>query len=210
MEVRFTFGNWLVIAGYIAVVTLLGSRFYRRRASAQEYFLGGRRMGAIPVAISLVAADLSAISYMGVPAWAFGHNWELFLLSCTYLLVVPIVMYLFMPFYMRFPFYTGYEYLERRFDLKSRLLVSSLFLLTRGAHVAIAIYTPSIALTIITGLPLYACVLIMGVFTTLYTTLGGMKAVIWTDVLQFTVLMGGTFTVCAMALARIPGGWSTV
>src|SRR5216117_2516698 len=98
MEVRFTFGNWLVIAGYIAVVTLLGSRFYRRRASAQEYFLGGRRMGAIPVAISLVAADLSAISYMGIPAWSYQQNLELFLSTCAYLLVAPIVMYLFMPF----------------------------------------------------------------------------------------------------------------
>src|SRR5258705_3345614 len=116
MKTVFTFWDWAIIACYITVVTGLGSRFYRKRTSAQDYFLGGRKMNAIPVAISLVAADLSAISYMGVPAWAYEHNWELFLLSCTYLLVVPIVMYVFMPFYMRFSFFSGYEYLERRFD----------------------------------------------------------------------------------------------
>src|SRR2546423_587495 len=98
MSTILGFWGWLVIVCYICIVTGLGSRFYRRRTSGQDYFLGGRKMHAIPVAISLVAADLSAISYMGVPAWAFERNWELFLLSCTYLLVVPVVMYLFMPF----------------------------------------------------------------------------------------------------------------
>src|SRR5690349_5372381 len=109
MKAVFTIGDWAIVACYIGIVTVLGSAFYRRRTSAQEYFLGGRKMSAIPVAISLVAADLSAISYMGVPAWAFERNWELFLLSCTYLLAAPVVMYVFMPFYMRFRFYSGYE-----------------------------------------------------------------------------------------------------
>lgn len=210
MTTIFTLWDWAIIFCYIGVVTGVGSRFYRKATSAQDYFLGGRKMNVVPVAISLVAADLSAASYMGVPAWAYERNWELFFLSCTYLLAAPVVMYVFMPFYMRFPSYTGYEYLERRFDLKSRLLVSSLFLLTRGTHIAIAIYVPSIALTLITGLPAYVCVLIIGAFTTLYTTLGGMKAVIWTDVLQFTVLMVGTLTVCGFALAKVPGGVSAV
>jgi SSS family transporter len=206
MRTIFSIWNWLIIVCYIVLVTALGARFYRRKSSAQEYFLGGRAMNAIAVGISLMAADLSAISYMGIPAWAFERNWELFLLSCTYLLAAPVVMYVFIPFYMRFRLYTGYEYLDRRFDLKSRLLVAVLFLFTRAGHIAIAIYTPSIALAIITGVPLYGCVLMMGVFTTLYTTLGGMRAVIWTDVIQFSVLMTGAFTVCGFALARLPGG----
>jgi SSS family transporter len=210
MTTIFSFWDWAILFFYIALVTGLGSRFYRRRSSAQDYFLGGRRMNAIPVAISLVAADLSAMSYMGVPAWAYEHNWQLFLQTCTLLLATPVVIYVFMPFYMRFRFYTGYEYLERRFDMKCRLLASSMFLLTRGGHIAVAIFAPSIALKVITGLPIYVCVLITGVFTTFYTTLGGMKAVIWTDVLQFAVLIGGAITVVGLALVRIPGGVSTV
>jgi sodium-coupled monocarboxylate transporter 8/12 len=206
MQTTFTFRDWLIVLGYIALVTALGARFYRRKSSTQEYFLGGRAMSAVAVGISLVAADLSAISYMGIPAWAFERNWQLLPLSCTYLLVAPLAMYVFIPFYMRFRFYSGYEYLERRFDVKPRLFVAILFLLTRAGHIAIAIYTPSIALTLITGVPLYQCVLLMGIFTTFYTTVGGIRASIWTDVLQFTVLMIGALTICGFALGRIPGG----
>lgn len=205
MQHSFTFVSWLVLGGYILTVATVGSLFYRKKSSASDYFLGGRAIGFIPVAISLVAADMSAISYMGVPAWGFGHNLELFLQTAVFLLVVPIVMYLFLPFYSRFQFYTGYEYLERRFDLKTRLLGSALFLLTRGGHVAIVIYAPSMVLSLLTGVSLTACIVVMGTITTLYTTLGGMKAVIWTDVLQFSILLTGVITVFWMSLSRIPG-----
>lgn len=166
-------------------------------------------MKVIPVAISLVAADLSAITYMGIPAWGFQHDLELYLSVIVLILVVPVVMYLFMPFYSRFRFYTGYEYLERRFDLKTRLVASALFLLIRGSHVAIVIYAPSTVLSLLTGVPLWGCIVLIGSFTTFYTTLGGMKAVIWTDVMQFTVLVTGVVTVLWLSLSRIPGGLIT-
>jgi sodium-coupled monocarboxylate transporter 8/12 len=163
-------------------------------------------MRVIPVAISLVAADMSGMTVMGVPAWGYGHNLELFLGTTSYLLAAPIVMFLFMPFYSRFKFYTGYQYLERRFDVRVRLMGSTFFLLTRSAHVAIVIYVPSIVLSLLTGLPLTGCVLAIGALTTFYTTLGGMKAVIWTDVLQFTVLVMGVAAVLWASTSRVPGG----
>jgi SSS family transporter len=206
----FSYANWLILGTYIVAISVLGSLFYRKKTTAGEFFLGGRRMKAIPVAISLVAADLSAISYMGAPAWTYQHNLELVWSSWSYLFVAPVVMFVFMPFYSRFKFYTAYEYLERRFDLKTRLLGSAIFLLMRGSHVAIVIYAPSLILSLITGLPVAGCVLIMGVCTTLYTTLGGMKAVIWTDVTQFTVLITGLFTVVWLSISHVPGGASTV
>ena len=205
MQHSFTISSWIILIAYVVAVSTVGSLFYRKRSSASEYFLGGRSMGFLPVAISLVAADLSAISYMGIPAWGYGHNLELFLQTVVFLMVVPIVMYLFLPFYSRFQFYTGYEYLERRFDLKTRLLGSALFLLTRGGHVAIVIYAPSMVLSLLTGVSLWACILVMGTFTTLYTTLGGMKAVIWTDVMQFTILVTGIITVFWLSISHIPG-----
>ena len=171
----FTLADWMILGGYIVLISTLGSLFYRKKTSAADFFLGGRSMKAIPVAISLVAADMSAISYMGAPAWTYQHNLELVWSSWTYLFVAPVVMFLFMPFYSRFKFYTAYEYLERRFDLKTRLVGSAIFLLMRGSHVAIVIYAPSLILSLITGLPLAGSVLIMGVCTTLYTTLGGMR-----------------------------------
>lgn len=204
--VMFTPVDWLILVAYIAAVCGLGSLFYRRRASASDYFVGGRRMTAIPVAISLVAADMSAISYMGAPAWTFRHDLALIWSSWTYLLVAPVVMFLFLPFYSRCRVFTAYEYLERRFDLKTRLLGSALFLLIRGSHIAIVIYAPSLALMLITGLPLPLCVLAIGVCTTFYTTLGGMKAVIWTDVMQFTILVGGLLLVGWLTVTHVPGG----
>jgi SSS family transporter len=206
----FSLTNWFILGGYIAVIIVVGSLFYRKGTSSKDFFLGGRRMTAIPVAISLVAADMSAISYMGAPAWTYQHNLELVWSSWSYLFVAPIVMFLFMPFYSRFKFYTAYEYLERRFDLKTRLLGSAIFLLMRASHVAIVIYAPSLILSLITGLPLVGCVLIMGLCTTVYTTLGGMKAVIWTDVMQFSILIIGLFTVTWLSISHVPGGVSTV
>jgi solute:Na+ symporter, SSS family len=205
MHHGFSLSSWIILAGYVLAVGTVGSLFYRKKSSASDYFLGGRAMGYIPVAISLVAADMSAISYMGIPAWGYGHDLELFLQTVVFLGVVPIIMYLFMPFYSRFQFYTGYEYLERRFDLKTRLLGSALFLLTRGGHVAIVIYAPSMVLSLLTGVPLGACIIVMGTVTTIYTTLGGMKAVIWTDVMQFTILVTGVITVFWISLSKIPG-----
>jgi SSS family transporter len=204
--IRFSFSEWAVVALYVVAVTTIGSMFYRRRSSAADFFLGGRSMAALPVAISLVAADMSAISYLGLPAWSYGLNLQLFWVSASYAIAVPVVMYVFLPFYMRLKLYTGYEYLERRFDLKTRLTASGLFLIMRGSHVALAIYAPALVLSVLTGLPMYVSVLIMGVFTTLYTSLGGMKAVIWTDVLQFTILISGVLVVFWLSIARIPGG----
>jgi SSS family transporter len=207
---NFNAANWLIVVSYVVAVCLIGSLFYRKRSSASDYFLGGRQMRVIPVAISLVAADLSAASTIGIPAWSYDHNLELFLGNAVYLLAAPIVMYLFLPFYSRFKFYTGYQYLERRFDVRVRTLGSFLFLLTRGAHVAIVIYAPSIVLSLLTGLPVWGCVLLIGAFTTLYTTLGGMKAVIWTDVMQFTILMAGIGGIFWLSVTSVPGGLSKI
>lgn len=206
----FGFTDWLILGGYIITISTIGSLFYRKKATAGDFFLGGRKMTAIPVAISLVAADMSAISYMGAPAWTYQHNLELVWSTWSYLFVAPVVMYLFMPFYSRFKLYTAYEYLERRFDLKTRLLGSALFLLLRGSHIAIVIYAPSLILSVIAGLPLTTCILIMGLCTTAYTSLGGMKAVIWTDVIQFSILITGLVAVWWLSVRSVPGGVHTV
>lgn len=150
---RFTFIEWSVLGLYIFLVTMIGSLFYRRGSSPSEFFLGGRSMKALPVAISLVAADMSAISYMGFPAWSYQFNLELFWVSAGYILAVPVVIYLFLPFYMRLKLYTGYQYLEKRFDVRTRLMASALFLAMCGSHVAIAIYAPAIVLSILTDCP---------------------------------------------------------
>jgi SSS family transporter len=112
------------------------------------------------------------------------------------------------PFYARLNLYTAYEYLEKRFGVGVRSLASAQFLCLRCAHVAIALYAPSLVINLVTGLPVWQCILFMGFFTTLYTTLGGMKAVIWTDVIQFCTVTLGILLIFGTAIANVEGGFA--
>ena len=163
-------------------------------------------MSWIPAGISIIAADLSAISVMGAPAWSYKNNLELVWVSAGYPLVAPLVILVFVPFYSRLNLYTAYEYLERRFGLGVRLLTSALFQALRSWHVAVAVYGPALVIHMVTDLPVWTCVLIMGLFTTGYTTLGGIKAVIWTDVIQFVTVTTGILLIFYTAVREIPGG----
>lgn len=202
----FTALDYGLVIGYLVLIAAIGSSFYRKKSTVKDYFLGGRAMSWLPVGISLVAADLSAITIMGVPAWSYKHNIELLLLSFGYPLMAPFVIKIFVPFYSQLNLYTAYEYLERRFNLAVRVVTSILFQILRGLHVAIVIYAPSLVINLVTGLPVWQCILFMGGFTTFYTTLGGMKAVIWTDVIQFTVVSSGVFLIFYKTLSQIRGG----
>src|SRR5262249_18920810 len=139
----------------------------------------------------------------------YGHNYELLWSSLAYPIVAPVVILVFVPFYAKLDLYTAYEYLERRFNPAVRLLMSLLFLVLRGAHIALVIYAPSLVINLVTGLRVWQCIVFMGGFTTLYTTLGGIKAVIWTDVIQFTAVTTGVLLVLWSALAHIDGGLAT-
>lgn len=202
--------DYIALTLYLLAIAIFGSSFYRKRSTAREYFLGGRSMGWLPVGISIVAADLSAISVMGSPAWAYKNNLTLLWVTVGYPLVAPMVILVFAPFYSKLNLYTAYEYLERRFDLKVRLLGSGLFQILRAWHVAVAIYGPALVIHLVTGLPTWECVLAMGLFTTVYTTLGGMKAVIWTDVIQFTTVMTGIAVILWVAVRGVPGGLHSI
>src|SRR4029078_7823343 len=120
-------------------------------------------------------------------------------------LVAWLVAFLFIPFLARLQVYTIYEYLEHRFCLGCRLFASALFSMQRAMHIAIAIYAISIALQQVIGWPVWACVTVIGSLTTLYTVLGGMKAVLWTDVAQFFVLVGGIFAMLGAVLWQFNG-----
>jgi len=196
----------IVIVGYLLTIATIGMSFYRKNTTSRDYFLGGRAMWWLPVGISIIAADLSAITVMGLPAWGYQHNLELWWVNLGVPLAAPIVILLFVPFYASLNLYTAYEYLEKRFDLKVRLLDSVLFQLLSGVHIDIVIYAPSLVISLVTGFPVWQCILLMGLFTTFYTTMGGMKAVIWTDVMQFCTVVVGMFLIFYFALKSIDGG----
>ncbi|MBL8216981.1 MAG: sodium/solute symporter [Bryobacterales bacterium] len=199
--------DYIAVVVYLLAIAAFGSSFYRRNSSAREYFLGSRSISWLPAGISIIAADLSAISIMGAPAWSFKNNMELVWVAVGYPLMAPLVLLVFVPFYSRLNLYTAYEYLERRFSLGVRLFTSGLFQMLRGWHVAVAVYGPALVINMVTGLPVWACVFIMGFFTTFYTTLGGIKAVIWTDVIQFVTVTTGILVIFVTAIGAVPGGF---
>jgi solute:Na+ symporter, SSS family len=194
-----------IIAAYLVAIALFGGSFYRRRTTARDYFLGGRSMPWVAAGISIVAADLSAITVLGMPAWSYRHDLEFYMLTLGTPLAAPIVIRVFIPFYTKLNLYTAYEYLEKRFNLTVRVVTSGLFQILRGCHVAVAMYAPSLVINQVTGIPTRRCVIFMGLFTTVYTTLGGIRGVIWTDVVQFATVTGSLVLMIYVALSGVGG-----
>jgi sodium-coupled monocarboxylate transporter 8/12 len=128
------------------------------------------------------------------------------LFGLSFLIATPVTNLLFMPVFHHARIYTAYQYLEERFSVQVRLLSSALFILRVLLWLALATYAPALALEQVTGMPLWFTILCTGALTTLYTALGGMKAVIWTDVMQFIVLFGGQVLILIIAISHVPGG----
>ncbi len=188
----FSIPDYTALAVYLALVVAIGIWVGRGQKDTKEYFLAGRSMGWFPVGISTLASLYSAITYMGTPAEYFTHGLPMASQTLSIVLVVPMVMYVFMPFYHRLQVYTAYEYLEQRFDLSVRTLASAVFVVWRILWMGTATYVPALVLHTVTGMPLLETILGVGIAATLYTVVGGMRAVIWTDVCQFFILVGGS------------------
>ena len=201
----FTVLDYAIVAVYIIASLLIGLRYAGKQKTVADYFVADRSARWWVVAISAIATGLSAISYLGVPAWVFHNDLQLNMAVFLLPLVMLLVIWLFVPLLARLRLMTIYEYLERRFNLGVRTFASALFLLLRGGWLATAIYTQSILLTEITNIPMWACVGIVGVLTAVYTILGGMQAVLWTDVMQFFVLVGGLIAILTSIVLSFHG-----
>ena len=187
----------------------IGLRFSKRGGDSNDFFLAGRRIPWWAAGISIFATQLSAITFVSTPALAYASDWLVLPGKVMILLMAPIVVLFYLPFFRRLDITTAYEYLERRFSLSVRLFGSASFIAFQLLRMAIVVFLPALALSTITGINVYACILIMGVLSTLYTALGGMEAVIWTDVLQTVVLIGGML-VAIIIVAMDVGGFGVV
>ncbi len=188
--------DYWVIALYLGAVLVLGYYFSRRQSNTEEYFLAGRNMPWFAVGLSLLASILSTITYLSIPGEIIKNGLGANSVLLSYPLVFVVVGYLVVPFFMRLQVTTAYEYLEKQFDLSTRLFGASIFILIRLAWMGTIVFTASGALATISGLSFTTVVLGVTAVGTIYTTLGGMRAVIWTDVVQFFILFGGAlFTI---------------
>jgi SSS family transporter len=183
--------DYLALISYLVVIVGIGAYFSRRENTTDNYFLAGRRVPWWAAALSIFSTHLSAVTFMGIPAAAFKTDWVTILINLGIILVAPVTVFCFLPFYRRLHVTTIYEYLERRFSPGMRIYGSLSFVLLQLAKMGVFLLLPALALATVTGFNVYACILVMGLLCIIYTVLGGIEAVIWTDVLQSCVLVGG-------------------
>src|SRR5499433_1865241 len=197
----------VIVVVYLAALTGVGVYFSRRQRSLDDFFLAHQSMTWLPVGLSLMAALDSAIDYLMQPSSTMRYGLVLLTGTTSWLLLYPWVARVTLPFYRRLNYFTAYEYLEARFDVRVRALAAVIFIVWRLGWMATAIYVPSLAISTATGdrIPLTVLVAGLGVLVTLYTALGGIEAVIWNDVAQFCVRFGGLAAVVVIA-ASVAGG----
>jgi SSS family transporter len=202
---EFGWANYAALAAYLAGMVWLGWGFSGRSNSTDDYFRGGQRVPWWAAGLSIFATMLSSVTFMAVPAAAFVDGWRTFLAN-SYLLITPLVAWVYLPFYRRLNVTSAYEYLELRFNAPARLLGSLLFMAYQGGRIAVVLLLPALALATVTDLDVSACIALMGVISIVYTVVGGIEAVIWTDAVQAVVLVGGALLSLLLLLGHIDGG----
>jgi solute:Na+ symporter, SSS family len=202
------FWDYAVMVVYMLAVVGIGWHFSKNENSTDDYLLGGRRIPWWAIAISMFASLFSALSFLGVPSEGFGHGGRMFLATFISPFAIYFGIRLFMRFYYILGSFTPYEYLEKRFNPSVRLTGSLLFMFQRGCYLAIILYASSVAFESVCGWKPWFTILIIGVLGIFYTVLGGIKAVVWTDVLQFAVFLFGLVFVVFKLAELTPGGIS--
>ncbi len=197
--------DYAAIGGYLAALVVVGFCFARREKTCSDFFLGSHRIPWWAAGLSLLATQVSSIGFMAVPAKSYATNWAYLVGVATWFLVVPLVNRAYIPFFRRLNVTSAYEYLELRFHLAVRLFGTVVYSLLQMGRMAIVLYLPALALSTVTGIDTTVCILIMGLLCTAYTVAGGIEAVIWTDVVQACVLIGGALLCVVIVMADIGG-----
>jgi len=198
--------DWVVFALYFGGV--LGFAFYhsRKNVGIEGYFLANRRLPWLAIGLSVMATQASAITYIGTTGQGFEFGMGFVQMYLGLPLAMVVICALFIPFFYNLKVFTAYEYLETRFDAKTRSLASFLFLVSRGLAAGIVLYAPAIVLSVIFGWDERVTVLIMAAVTILYTTMGGITAVIWTDVVQMVMMFAGILIALFVLFSELPSG----
>ncbi len=199
-----TWLDWFVFVVYFGTVVFLGMT--RRGVGVEGYFLGNRRLPGWAIGLSVMATQAGAITFIGTTGQAYDDGMEFIQVYLSQPLVMVVLCALFVPLFYRARVYTAYEYLEQRFDSKTRSLTSFLFLLSRGMAAGISLYAPAVVLSVIMGWSETVTILIMGGVTILYTVVGGISAVIWTDVLQMLMMLAGIGVALSVLFQELPTG----
>jgi SSS family transporter len=200
--------DWIIVAAYLLYIVYDGLRLTKKSNEVEGYFLANRSLPWWAVGLSVMATQLSAITLVGATGQAYvdGMRFVQFYFGLPLAMIILCVTVV--PFFYRAKVYTAYEYLERRFDAKTRALASFLFLIQRGMSCGVIISAPSVILSIVLGWNETTTVLVMGLTTVLYTMFGGVQAVTWTDVKQMIVIFVGMGVCLFVIFSQFPFGVS--
>jgi solute:Na+ symporter, SSS family len=202
--------DFAIIALYLAGITLFGLRFRKKQRSLRDYFLAGRDIPWWAIALSIVAAETSTLTIISIPGLAYDTNFTFLQVIMGYVVGRVVISFVLLPHYFRGDLYTAYELIERRFGRGLRSLTAGLFLLTRAAAEGVRVYAVSIVVSIALGTGEVASIAIITALTVIYTFEGGLAAVIWTDVVQTAIYVGGTLVGLVTILHLVPGGWPAI
>ena len=192
---------------YLMAMIGVGVFFSFRNKNSDDFFRGGQRVPWFVAGLSIFATMLSSITFIAIPAKAFMTDWVYFLVNMTAVAIAPFVIWYFLPFFRKIDATSAYEYLEKRFNRFVRLFASASFILFQIGRMAVVMYLPALALAVITPLNEIQCILIMGVLSIIYCTMGGLEAVVWTDTIQSFVLLGGALLSLTLIIVRLDNGF---
>lgn len=209
-ERHFSMLDYLAMFLYLGSLVLIGKYFARRDSGTEFFFLGGRKIPWWAAGLSIYATGTSAISFMAIPAKTYMTDWLYFIgMSIFPFFTVILAAYLFIPLLRRLEITTVMEYFDLRFGRSVRFLMSFVSVMGQVAgRMSITLLLPALALSAVTGVDIYLSILVMGVLATIYTVMGGISAVIWTDVLQVGVLFGGAILSFFLIMAHVDGGFT--
>lgn len=197
-----------IVVLYVVACSVIGARLGAKAGGLKGYFLGESNLPAWAVMISIVATETSTVTFLSVPGESYKGDFTYLQLAMGYILGRLVVSRLLLPHYFRGQIYTAYELLQTRFGGTTRRTASLLFLVTRSISDGLRLFLAAKVLQYMTDWPIWISIVAMGLATIVYTYLGGMKAVVWTDVIQFVIYIIGASAALLILIRMIPGGWT--
>ncbi|QEH41787.1 sodium/solute symporter [Chitinophaga sp. XS-30] len=198
--------DYLLIGAYFLAIFYIGYKYKKNINTTNDYYKAGNRIPGWASGVAIFGTLLSAITFLTTPAKTYNESWLYFLPTISSLVVAPFVVLFIIPVYFKLDVTTAYEYLEKRFSSLIRIIGSLSFLFFQVAKFGVMLLLPSLAIAAITGIDVMTCILVIGLFSTVYGTLGGIEAVVWTEVLQvFVFLLAAVLSILVVVL-KLDGG----
>ncbi|HEX5719039.1 MAG TPA: hypothetical protein VF179_22945, partial [Thermoanaerobaculia bacterium] len=196
-----------ILVAYMAGMVLLGSWLGRGARDVAEYAVGGRDQSWWLILFSIIATETSAVTFLSIPGFAYERDFTWIQIALGFVVGRFVVAFLLLPEYFKGTLFTSYEVLHRRFGGATKQTASVLFILTRSLADGLRLFLSALVLQEMTGISIPWAVAALGITTVVYTYLGGMRAVLWTDLIQFFLYLAGALIALAAILGRLPSGW---